>query len=221
LAREAGVRVVEDPGSAADSETTRAPWVRLEAGPLPEVDLAALLSDRSAASQTLIALDGVEDPQNLGAIARVADASGVGGLVLTHRHAPPLSEAVSRASAGAIEWLPVCRVPNLVRALRTLKDRGFWVVGADLEAETDLFSAPDAWLRPPRVLVMGSEGAGLRRSVTEAIDHRVRIPMSGRIASLNVSTAAAVILFELGRRDRAREARAESGASEPTGERRG
>lgn len=221
LARDAGVRVVEEPASAVGSEATRAPWVRLEAGALPETDLPALLSDASMPPHTLVALDGVEDPQNLGAIARVADASGVAGLVLTHRHAPPLSEAVSRASAGAIEWLPVCRVPNLVRALRALKEQGFWIVGADLEAETDLFSAPDAWLRPPRVLVMGSEGAGLRRSVTEAIDHRVRIPMSGRVASLNVSTAAAVILFELARRDRAREGRPGSGEPDPTDAMRG
>ena len=216
LAEEAGVRVIEELAPAQGSDATRAPWVRLEAGPIPEVDLPTLVSGAPIPPHTLLALDGVEDPQNLGAMARVADACGVGGLVLTHRHAPPLSDAVSRASAGAIEWLPVCRVPNLVRALRSLKEQGFWVVGADLEAETDLFSAPDAWLRPPRVLVMGSEGSGLRRSVTDAIDHRVRIPMSGRIDSLNVSTAAAVILFELGRRDRTREARATAGGPEAT-----
>jgi len=221
LASDAGIRVVEEPASLGSSDATRAPWVRLEAGPLPELDLSVLLAGTPTPPQTLLALDGVEDPQNLGAIARVADASGVGGLVLTHRHAPPLSEAVSRASAGAIEWLPVCRVPNLVRALRALKEQGFWVVGADLEAETDLFSAPDAWLRPPRVLVMGSEGSGLRRGVTEAIDHRIRIPMSGRIDSLNVSTAAAVILFELGRRDRTREGRVGAGGPEPTDAMRG
>ena len=221
LAEEAGVRVLEASASATGSDGTRAPWVRLEAGPLPEVDLPALFSGTPTPPHTLLALDGVEDPQNLGAMARVADASGVGGLLLTHRHAPPLSDAVSRASAGAIEWLPVCRVPNLVRALRSLKEQGFWVVGADLEAETDLFSAPDAWLRPPRVLVMGSEGGGLRRNVTEAIDHRVRIPMSGRVASLNVSTAAAVMLFELRRRDRTREGRVETGGSGRADEGRG
>lgn len=221
LARAAGVRIVEESASAAGSDAPRAPWVRLEAGPLPEVDLSTLVSGTPTTPHTLLALDGVEDPQNLGAMARVADAFGVGGLVLTHRHAPPLSDAVSRASAGAIEWLPVCRVPNLVRALRSLKEQGFWVVGADLEAATDLFSAPDAWLRPPRVLVMGSEGSGLRKSVKEAIDHRVRIPMSGRIASLNVSTAAAVILFELGRRDRTREGRVGAGGPEPIDEIRG
>jgi 23S rRNA (guanosine2251-2'-O)-methyltransferase len=200
LAREAGVPVVE--GGEAPSETgEHRPWVWLEAGPIPEVDLSMLLAAAKMPGATLVALDGVEDPQNLGAILRVADATGVAGIVLTRRHAPPLSDAVSRASAGAVEWVPVCRVPNLTRALGAMKDAGFWVVGADLEATVDLFEAPDAWLRAPRVLVVGAEGAGLRQGVVQALDHRVRIPMGGRVASLNVSAAAAVVLFELRRRD--------------------
>ena len=201
LAREAGVRVVEG-GEAPSDSADHHPWVWLEAGPLPEVELEALLVQAKSPGATLVALDGIEDPQNLGAIVRVADATGVAGLVLTRRHAPPLSDAVSRASAGAIEWVPVCRVPNLTRALGAMKDAGFWVVGADLEASVDLFQAPDAWLRAPRVLVVGAEGAGLRQGVIQALDHRVRIPMGGRVASLNVSAATAVVLFELLRRDR-------------------
>ena len=151
---------------------------------------------------TLVALDGVEDPQNLGAIVRVAEAAGRRGLVLTRRHAPPLSDAVSRASAGAIEWLPVCRVPNLTRALGALKDAGFWVLGADPSAERDLISAPDAWLA--RTPGPGARGGGRRAPSgrdREALDHRVRIPMQGQVASLNVSTACAVFLFEIRRRE--------------------
>jgi 23S rRNA (guanosine2251-2'-O)-methyltransferase len=200
LAREAGVRVVEG-GEAPSEPSDHRPWVWLEAGPLPEVELEALLAGAKVPGATLVALDGVEDPQNLGAIARAADATGVSGIVLTRRHAPPLSDAVSRASAGAIEWIQVCRVPNLTRALGAMKDAGFWVVGADLEAPVDLFEAPDAWLRAPRVLVVGAEGAGLRQGVIQALDHRVRIPMVGQVASLNVSAATAVVLFELRRRD--------------------
>jgi 23S rRNA (guanosine2251-2'-O)-methyltransferase len=203
LARAAGVAVVEGAAPLGrDAAGGPPPWVWLEAGPLPELELAALGAASPGPETTLIALDGVEDPQNVGAIARVADAAGVSGLVLTRRHAPPLSDAVSRASAGAIEWLPVARVPNLSRALRALKESGFWVLGADPDAELDLFRAPDPWLRGPRVVVVGAEGMGIRHGVLAAVDHRVRIPMLGRVASLNVSTACAVLLFEIRRRER-------------------
>jgi 23S rRNA (guanosine2251-2'-O)-methyltransferase len=173
----------------------------LTAGPLPEVPLAALGSGKPP--RTVVALDGVEDPQNVGAIARVAEAAGAAGLLLTRRRAPPLGPAVARASAGAIEWLPVARVVNLARALAALRERGFWVFGADPAAPDDLFALGGRVLRGDRVLVLGAEGRGLRSGVAQVVDHRVRIPMAGRVASLNVSTAAAVILFELLRRDRA------------------
>lgn len=221
LAREAGVPVVEAAaGAPPDVEGSgRAPWVWLEAGPLPEVGLEALLAAAAGPTSTLVALDGVEDPQNVGAILRVAEAGGVAGLLMTRRHAPPLTDAIARASAGAVEWLPVCRVPNLTRALRSAKQAGFWVVGADPLAPTDLFSAPTAWLRGPRVLLLGAEGVGLRQGVTQEVDHRVRIPMCGRVASLNVSTACAVLLFELIRRDgesaRAAEASMDAAAEPP------
>jgi 23S rRNA (guanosine2251-2'-O)-methyltransferase len=200
LAREAGVAVVE--GAAAErGPSPTGGWVWLEAGPLPELELPELLGIRPGTDATLVALDGVEDPQNVGAIFRSAEAAGAAGLLLTRRHAPPLSDAVCRASAGAAEWLPVCRVPNLTRALRSLKEDGWWIVGADPDAEVDLGAAPDAWLRGPRVLVLGAEGVGLRHGVREAIDHRVKIPMQGRVASLNVSAACAVFLFEIRRRE--------------------
>jgi 23S rRNA (guanosine2251-2'-O)-methyltransferase len=172
--------------------------VVLSAGGLPEVSLAALAA-RGDPPRTLVALDGVLDPQNLGAIARVAEAAGATGLLLTRRRAPPLGPSVARASAGAIEWLPVARVVNLSRALRELKDRGFWVFGAQPDAADDLFRLPPRVLRGDRVVVLGAEGPGIRTGVCRAVDHRVRIPMAGRIRSLNVSTAAAVVLFELAR----------------------
>jgi 23S rRNA (guanosine2251-2'-O)-methyltransferase len=174
--------------------------VVLGAGPLPEPPLEELLSPQGFPC-TLVALDGVEDPQNLGAIARVAEAAGAAGLLLTRRHAPPLSAAVAKASAGAIEWLPVSRVPNLSRALEGLKAHGFWVFGADPDAPDDLFQVPERWLSTRRVLVLGAEGRGLRPGVIERLDHRVAIPLAGRVASLNVASAAAVLLFELRRRD--------------------
>jgi 23S rRNA (guanosine2251-2'-O)-methyltransferase len=173
--------------------------VLLECGPVPEVPLAELARPGEG-PRTLIALDGVEDPQNLGAILRVAEAAGAGGLILTRRRAPPLSPAVARASAGALEWLPVARVPNLPRALKQMKSKGFWVFGSEPEAPDDLFRLPERVIGGDRVVVLGAEGRGLRPGIASVLDHRVRIPMAGRIASLNVSTAAAVVLFELRRR---------------------
>jgi 23S rRNA (guanosine2251-2'-O)-methyltransferase len=173
--------------------------VVLEAGPLPEVSLETLCSGR-AGWRRVVALDGVEDPQNVGAIARAAEASGACGLVLTRRRAPPLSAAVSRASAGAVEWLPVARVPNLSRAIKDLKARGFWAVGADPAAEQSLFEISSRVLCGDVLVVLGAEGRGLRPGVLALVDHLVRIPMLGRVESLNVSVAGAVLLFELSRR---------------------
>jgi 23S rRNA (guanosine2251-2'-O)-methyltransferase len=203
LANEVGVRVeeVEDDRAGASALGAATQGVILDAGPLPELPLEQLAADGEA-SGTLVALDGVEDPQNLGAIVRVAEAAGVAGLILTRRRAPPLSSAVARASAGAIEWLPVSRVANLPRSLELLKELGFWAFGAEADAPLDLYALPDRLLRGGRVLVLGAEGRGLREGVRRVIDHRVRIPMAGRVASLNVAAAAAVLLFELGRRSR-------------------
>ncbi len=147
-----------------------------------------------------MALDGVEDPQNVGAIARVAEACGACGLLLTQRRAPPLGAAVSRASAGAIEWLPTARVPNLGRALNTLKDKGFWVFGCDPKGAEDVFALPGRVVAGDQVVVLGAEGRGLRAGILRVLDHRIRIPMAGRVGSLNVAAAAAVVLFELRRR---------------------
>jgi 23S rRNA (guanosine2251-2'-O)-methyltransferase len=203
-ARAAGVRIEEVSAgelAAALGEGANHQGVALAAGPLPQVDLAGLCA-AGASPRTLVALDQVEDPQNLGSIARVAEASGASGLLLTDRHSPPLSPAVARASAGAIEWLATARVPNLVRALNQLKSRGFWIFGAEADAPESLFELPERVLRGERVVVLGAEGHGLRPGVLAAVDHRVRIPLAGRVASLNVASAAAVVLFELSRRSR-------------------
>lgn len=200
LAREAGVPA--EIADGADPSAARAA-AELEVGPLPELSVEELAAG-AGDSARLVALDEVEDPQNLGALCRVAEAAGARGLVLTRRHAPPLSPAVSRASAGALEHLAVARVPNLRRALNHLKSRGYWVLGADLEAARDLFQLPDRLLEGPLVVVLGGEGRGIRPGVRECLDHRARIPMVGRVGSLNVSTAGAVVLFELLRRDRLR-----------------
>jgi 23S rRNA (guanosine2251-2'-O)-methyltransferase len=174
----------------------------LEAGPLPTPSLEELqsLALSPAGSRRLVALDGVEDPQNLGAVIRVAEAAGAQGLVLTARRAPPLGAAVARASAGAVEHLPVARVGNLRRALQQLQRGGFWTIGADAAGGEDLFQTAGRIWQGDLVLVFGAEGRGLRRGVLELLDHRIRVPMAGRVGSLNVAAAAAVVLFEAVRR---------------------
>jgi 23S rRNA (guanosine2251-2'-O)-methyltransferase len=175
--------------------------VLLEAGPIPELALEELVPGPDEGAW-LVAADGVEDPQNLGAILRVADAAGARGALLPERRAAPLSPAVGRASAGALEHLPVARVGNLARALHLLKEQGFWVHGAAPDAALDLYEAPDRLFDRRLVLVVGAEDRGLRPGVRAAVDTLYRIPMQGRVASLNVATATAVVLFEWARRAR-------------------
>jgi 23S rRNA (guanosine2251-2'-O)-methyltransferase len=207
LAAAAGVRVA--PTAGADLARGLPPGVKpqgfvLEAGELPELDIDALLALGTPGRRCFVALDGVEDPQNLGAIARVAHAAGATGLVLTDRRSAPLSPAVSRASAGAIEHLPVARVVNLARALERLKEAGCWVLSAEPRAERELFSLDDRFWRGDLALVLGAEGRGIRPGIARHVDTPVAIPMAGSVASLNVSAAAAVILYEWVRRGLAR-----------------
>ncbi len=152
------------------------------------------------AARLLLALDGVEDPQNLGALLRVADGAGVDGVILTERRSAPLSAAAVKASAGAAEHLRIARVVNLVRALEELKRRNLWIVGLDEHgpADYDRFD-----LTGDCVLVLGREGAGLHDLVRRTCDFLLRIPMAGGVSSLNVSAAGAVVLYEAARQRRA------------------
>ena len=157
--------------------------------PLVEPDLLDLADD---AHGVLVVLDQVTDPQNVGAVVRSAAAFGARGVVVQDRHAPALSGVVAKAAAGAIETVPVMRVVNLARALDQLADRGWRAVGLAGDAEASLEEALDS---RPVVLVLGSEGEGLRRLVSEHCDVLARIAMPGGFQSLNVSAAAAVALY--------------------------
>ena len=149
--------------------------------------------DKARAEPLLLILDGVEDPQNLGAVLRSAECAAADGVIIPERRAAGLTESVAKSSAGAIEYVKVAKVANLNRVIEELKERNIWVVGTAGEAEMN-YTEWD-WTRPSAI-VMGSEGRGLHRLVAENCDVLVKIPMYGKIESLNVSAAASVILFE-------------------------
>jgi len=159
----------------------------------PLLDLETLLG-QTRTPAFLVVLDGVEDPRNLGAILRTAEAAGADGVVLPERHSAGLSETAARASAGGLEYVKVARVGNVAQALEALKARGIWVVGFDA-AGTERWDAVD--MRGPVALVLGGEGRGIRRLVRERCDHLVSLPLFGHVASLNVSVAAGVAFYEV------------------------
>ncbi len=178
-------------------------------------DLFAPGAANPSARRLLLAIDGVEDPQNLGALLRVADGAGVDGVILTERRSAPLSPVAVKASAGAAEHLRIARVVNLVRALEELKRQNIWVIGLDERGQSD-YDQFD--LTGDCVLVLGREGAGLHELVRRTCDHLLRIPMAGGVSSLNVSAAGAVVLYEAFRQRRRAIAHASSGlqsASKP------
>lgn len=153
--------------------------------------------DSVAEAEMLVVLDGVEDPHNLGAIIRTAHAAGAGAVIIPERRAVGVTDVVAKAAAGAIEHLPVVRVTNINRALEELKERGYWIYGLDERGEQPHDQTDFA---QRSVLVLGGEGKGLHEQVRKNCDVIVRIPMAGKIASLNVSVAAGVVLFEWRRR---------------------
>jgi 23S rRNA (guanosine2251-2'-O)-methyltransferase len=162
------------------------------------LDLTDLL-DPQRNNLLLLALDGIEDPQNLGALLRTAEGAGVDGVVVTERRSAPLSPVAVKASAGAAEHVKIARVVNLVRALEELKQRSFWCVGLDERGSSD-YDGFD--YSGSCVLVLGREGAGLHDLVKRTCDHLLKIPLAGRVPSLNVSAAGAVVLFEAARQRR-------------------
>jgi 23S rRNA (guanosine2251-2'-O)-methyltransferase len=161
-----------------------------EVDPYPYADPATLLEPDDA---LVVVLDQVQDPHNLGAVCRAAEVAGAAGVVIAERRAASVSAAVCKASAGAVEHLPVARVRNVADWLGEAKEAGAWVYGAAAEAGR---SYTDVDWSGRAVLVLGSEGSGLRPRVADSCDELISIPVAGRVESLNASVAAAVILFE-------------------------
>ena len=154
----------------------------------------AVLTDLIQSSiDCILVLDEIVDPQNLGALLRTAESAKVGGVILTKRRSAQLSASVEKAAAGATAYLPICRVGNLQHALMALKQANFWLVGLNPQATSTIYDLD----MPGKVaLVLGGEGKGIRPLVQNTCDYLVSIPMEGRISSLNVSVAGAIVLYE-------------------------
>src|SRR5687768_16046133 len=170
-----------------------------ELEPIRDYSVAQLVDAAAPAAPLLVVLDGVEDPHNLGATIRSIDAAGAHGVIRQARHSASLDGAAAKASAGAVAFVRVATVVNIARAIGELKDAGVWTVGFAGEAP-ESYDAVDYTL--PTAIVVGSEGEGLRRLTRDTCDRLVHIPMAGSVASVNVSVAAAVALFEAARQRR-------------------
>jgi 23S rRNA (guanosine2251-2'-O)-methyltransferase len=168
------------------------------AAELEEADFGELVRTRNGVKPFLVAVDGVTDPGNLGAIIRNCDGAGVTGMLLPKHRAVHVTPTVAKASAGAIEHVPIALVPGLPATLAQLKDHGIWIVGLDDAADRDLFEL-ESLADEPICLVLGAEGDGLSRLVRQRCDSIVAIPMLGRVSSLNVSAAAALSTYEITR----------------------
>ncbi|CAN5164601.1 23S rRNA (guanosine(2251)-2'-O)-methyltransferase RlmB [soil metagenome] len=200
LATEARLRVhrVSSAALAAEARSEAPQGVLAHAEPLPEADFDTLLSQGDAAPPFLVFLDGVTDPQNLGALLRSAEGAGATGVVLPRHRAAHVTPTVAKAAAGAVEHLPLAVVGGLPAALAQATKAGVWVVGLDSTGDTSLFELPVA--DEPVALVLGAEGRGLSRLVRQRCDIVASIPLKGALSSLNVASAGALACFEISRR---------------------
>ena len=197
LAKERGIVVqyVERAKIEALAGGHRHQGVLAYVAPVPYAELEDILKAAEAKGEApfLVLLDELEDPHNLGALLRTADATGVHGILIPKRRSVSLNATVAKTSAGAVEYVPVARIGNIAQTLKKLKEKGFWVAGADMDGEKAYYEAD---LTGPLVLVVGSEGKGTSRLTKEACDFIVRMPMVGRINSLNASVAGSILMYE-------------------------
>jgi 23S rRNA (guanosine2251-2'-O)-methyltransferase len=170
--------------------------VLAKAAELPEADLGSMLRGDGTTPPFLVAVDGVTDPGNLGAIIRSCDGAGVSGVLLPRHRAVHVTPTVAKAAAGAVEFVPIALVPGLPAVLKQMKEHGIWIVGLDDSADRSLFELGDLAVEPI-CLVLGAEGAGLSRLARERCDAVVSIPMLGGVSSLNVSAAAALSTYQV------------------------
>jgi len=197
LAKERGIVVqyVERAKIEALAGGHRHQGVLAYVAPVPYAELDDILkaAEEKGEAPFLVLLDELEDPHNLGALLRTADATGVHGILIPKRRSVSLNATVAKTSAGAVEYVPVARIGNIAQTLKKLKEKGFWVAGADMDGEKAYYEAD---LTGSLVLVVGSEGRGMSRLTKEACDFIVSMPMVGRINSLNASVAGSILMYE-------------------------
>lgn len=198
IARSAGISVK---GTSAQQLTLmvghkRHQGICAEVSEYPMGSLDAILHSAQSVGELpfVLVLDQIVDPQNFGAIARTAHCAGIHGIIVPKKHAAPPSAAASKASAGALEHMNVAFVTNLVNALKSLKDKGLWIAGADQDGQDTVF---DADLSGPLAIVVGGEEKGIRPLVKKQCDYLVAVPQRGPIGSLNASAAAGVVMYEV------------------------
>ena len=163
--------------------------------PFDYVDIEDILSEAKARQEDpfIVLLDGIEDPHNLGSIIRTAETAGVHGIVIPKRRAASVNATVNKVSAGAVEHLKIARVNNMVETMKYLKEQGLWICGTDMDTKTYYYNQD---LTGPLAIIIGSEGFGMNRLVKENCDFLVKIPMKGKITSLNASVSAGIVMYE-------------------------
>ncbi|WP_129730287.1 MULTISPECIES: 23S rRNA (guanosine(2251)-2'-O)-methyltransferase RlmB [Bacillaceae] len=200
LAKEQGVIVQQAPNKKLDQLAEgnhQGVIAHVAAYKYAELDDLFRRAEKQQETPFFLILDEIEDPHNLGSIMRTADAVGAHGIIIPKRRAVGLTAAVAKASTGAIEYIPVVRVTNLTRTIEELKERGIWIAGTDAKG-TDDYRRLDGTM--PLGLVIGSEGKGMSRLVREQCDFLVRLPMAGKVTSLNASVAAGLLMYEVYRK---------------------
>lgn len=193
--RKITVQFVPSEAITRKASTSKHQGIIAYVGSVPTLELNQMLKTWSSKDQfhMVAMLDGIEDPHNLGAIARSAEAAGVSGLIVPSHRSAPISAVADKSSAGAISYLPLARVTNLSRTVEVLKKKGYWIVGCDESSKNTLW---DFEFKFPVVIIVGNEGKGIQRIVKEKCDDLVSIPMFGKIASLNASVAAGLFFYE-------------------------
>ncbi|MDG4657846.1 23S rRNA (guanosine(2251)-2'-O)-methyltransferase RlmB [Ectobacillus antri] len=200
LAKENGVIVQQSPKKKLDQMVEgnhQGVIAQVAAYEYADVDDLFKLAEERGEAPFFLLLDEIEDPHNLGSIMRTADAVGAHGIIIPKRRAVGLTAAVAKSSTGAIEYIPVARVTNLARTIDELKERGVWIAGTDAKGSDD-YRNLDGTL--PLGLVIGSEGKGVSRLVRDKCDFLIRLPMKGKVTSLNASVAAGLLMYEVFRK---------------------
>ena len=197
MAKEAGAVVVETDRRKLDQMSATGAHqgviAMVAAHDYASVDAIFARAEGRGEAPLIVLCDELSDPHNLGAIIRTAECAGAHGVIIPKRRSVGLTAVVGKASAGALEYMPVARVANLVSTIKELKARGVWVCGTAADGDTPLYRAD---LKGPTAIVIGNEGEGMSRLVAESCDYKVSIPMHGSISSLNASAAAAILLYE-------------------------